>query len=119
MSNHELTHSELAVLTAIVCHIEAHGYAPSTRELCEMTGIKSTSTLHSAKMALKEKGIIECASGKNRAIKVKDGPKIVLCKNCKHRHKTNTGLAIWDICHRLNRRTEDDFYCAYGREKDE
>lgn len=39
---------------------------------------------------------------------------VVLCKDCKHRHKVNTGLAIWQVCHKLNRQTDDDFYCAYG-----
>ena len=42
---------------------------------------------------------------------------IVRCKNCRHRHKVNTGLAIWDVCHKLNRQTEDEFFCAYGEEK--
>lgn len=43
----------------------------------------------------------------------------VRCKDCKHRHKVNTGLAIWQVCHRLNRQTDDDFYCAYGERKDD
>ena len=54
----------------------------------------------------------EVDSAKADAIKVR-------CKDCKHRHKVNTGLAIWQVCHRLNRQTDDDFYCAYGERKDD
>ena len=46
-----------------------------------------------------------------------DVVEVVRCKDCKHRKKTNTGLAIWDMCFRLNHRPEDDFFCGYGEKE--
>ena len=44
---------------------------------------------------------------------------IVHCKDCVYRKKTNTGLGFWYVCHKLNRNVADEFYCAYGEEKDD
>lgn len=115
----ELTKREKKVYEAIVEYIGKHGYSPTLREVGIKTGINSTSSVYYAVRNLKLKGYIDTEECKRRVITLKDNPnKVVLCKNCKYRHKTNTGLAIWMVCHKLNRQTADDFYCAYGEEKD-
>ena len=40
----ELHPSAAAVLIAIDEHLSEHGYAPTIRELCELTGLASTQT---------------------------------------------------------------------------
>lgn len=42
------------------------GRTPSVREICEATGLKSTSTVHHHLSALEEKGLIEREHGLNR-----------------------------------------------------
>lgn len=46
------------------------GRVPSVREICEATGLKSTSTIHLHLKNLEEKGLIEREHGVNRCIKV-------------------------------------------------
>ena len=106
------------VYDAIVAYIGKNGHSPTLRELGIKVGINSTSTIYYIIKNLELKGYIDAAKGKRRAIVLKDVPKIVHCKDCRHRHKTNTGLAIWMVCHKLNRQTADNFYCAYGEVKD-
>ena len=113
-----LTSSEKVVYGAIVKFIGEYGYAPSTRELCELTGYNSTSTIHLAKKGLEEKGYIEMVPKKNRAVVAKDVPKIVRCGNCRHRYLHNNLLVIEHRCKRLCRTAKDPtFFCAYGEEK--
>lgn len=38
--------SEQRVLDAVIIFIQKNGYSPSIRELCDMTGLTSTSTVH-------------------------------------------------------------------------
>lgn len=47
------------------------GRVPSVRELCQATGLKSTSTVHLHLNTLEERGLIEREHGVNRCIKVK------------------------------------------------
>lgn len=46
------------------------GHVPSVRELCQATGLKSTSTVHLHLKNLEERGLIEREPGLNRCIKL-------------------------------------------------
>lgn len=46
------------------------GRVPSVREICEQTGLSSTSTVHHHLKALEEKGFIEREHGVNRCIRI-------------------------------------------------
>ena len=60
------------ILNIIIEYFEQHGYAPSIRELCEITGLKSTSTIHNHIKVMLECGMLETDSewGTPRAIRV-------------------------------------------------
>lgn len=51
------------VLKAIVDYIAEHQYPPSVRELCDMTGLKSTSSINRYITKLLEEGKLETDSG--------------------------------------------------------
>ena len=46
------------------------GRVPSVREICEETGLSSTSTVHHHLKALEEKGVISREHGVNRCIQI-------------------------------------------------
>ena len=46
------------------------GYPPSVREICEATGLKSTSTVHGHLIRLEKKGLLYRDSMKPRALSV-------------------------------------------------
>ncbi|MFH1512027.1 MAG: transcriptional repressor LexA [Bacillota bacterium] len=48
--------------------VKAKGYPPSVREICEATGLRSTSTVHAHLKRLEKKGLISRDSMKPRAI---------------------------------------------------
>jgi repressor LexA len=54
----------------IVEFINENGFAPSIREMCEGTGIRSTSTIHSHLKRLQEEGRLTVGRGKRRALTV-------------------------------------------------
>ena len=62
------------VLKAIAEYMEVHSYAPSVRELCAMTGLKSTSTVHAHLFRMQQEGLIETDHGFNtsRALRISD-----------------------------------------------
>jgi repressor LexA len=62
--------SRALIMGAIVNYMLQYDYPPTTREICELTGLKSTSTVnhHLAKMA--EQGLIEYQEGQPRTIRV-------------------------------------------------
>jgi repressor LexA len=66
------------IMQAIISYIEKHQYAPTVRELLEMTGIKSTSTIHRHILVLIDKGRLETDAewGTPRALRV-PGYKII------------------------------------------
>jgi len=49
------------------------GRVPSLRELCDATGLRSTSTIHLHLKTLEERGLIEREKGLNRCIKIVNG----------------------------------------------
>lgn len=60
------------ILEKIISYITEHGYPPTIREICNMTGIKSTSTIHNHLNKMIESGMLETDSGigSTRAIRV-------------------------------------------------
>lgn len=114
----KLNKTQMKIYNATVEYISKNGYAPTLRELCKMTGIKSLSTAHYSINKLGRLGYIKTFPGKSRAILLeKESVEIVRCKNCKYRNKVNTGVAVWQMCHKFNKKMDDNFFCAYGEEK--
>ena len=60
--------SQAKILSYIEKVSHQRGYPPSVREICEATGLKSTSTVHGHLIRLQNKGLIERDSMKPRAI---------------------------------------------------
>jgi repressor LexA len=65
-----LTHRQREILDLIAWFQELNGYAPTTRELAELTGIKSTNGIAEHLKALRRKGAVTWVEGKNRTLKV-------------------------------------------------
>ncbi len=65
-----LTKREKEILNIITDYIKENGYAPSVREMCEITGLKSTSTVHTYLKGLQEKGFIQRKENFPRALRV-------------------------------------------------
>ena len=60
------------ILQAIIEYIEQHGYPPTTREIGEMVGLKSTCSVHAHLQRLFREGKIETDAGLGapRAIRI-------------------------------------------------
>jgi repressor LexA len=58
------------ILKAINKYYENYGFSPTVREIAEMTGLKSTATVHRHLESLKEQGRISWNPTMPRAIKV-------------------------------------------------
>ena len=60
------------VLNAVIVYIREHQYPPSVREICDMTGLKSTSSVHKYIDELLTDGALEtdCGIGTARALRV-------------------------------------------------
>jgi len=67
-----LTERESQVLNIIVEYIKENGYGPSVREIGNIIGLKSTSSVHAHLKNLQEKGYIERKENFPRALKVID-----------------------------------------------
>ncbi len=65
-----LTEREKEILQTIIDYIEDNEYVPSVREICDMVGLKSPSTVHGHLKKLKDKGYIERKENFPRAMKV-------------------------------------------------
>lgn len=48
-----------AILKAIIAYIEEHGYPPTNREIGAMVGLKSTSSVYTHLLKMKDSGMIE------------------------------------------------------------
>lgn len=77
-----VSRSDIEVFTEIVSYIKVHQYAPTVRELCELTGAKSTSTVHYHIHNLIDAGLLETDHGAGipRALRL-PGYKYVRCGN--------------------------------------
>ncbi len=69
LSAPELTDRQQAVLDVLRSHTAEHGYPPTVREIGEVLGMASSSTVHSHLAALERAGIIERDPTKPRALK--------------------------------------------------
>jgi len=63
-----LTERQQQILNAITSFINEKGYSPTVRELADMVGIKSSSTLYRHLQKLAKKGYITKERGKPRTI---------------------------------------------------
>lgn len=61
---------EKAILKYIEKEINKKGYAPTIREICEETGIKSTASVYNYMVSLKKKGYIEYDTKRCRTLKI-------------------------------------------------
>lgn len=68
--NYELTKKQKNLLEIITSYIDDNKIAPTTRELGEITGLKSTSTIHGYLERLKAKGYITWQEGFPRTLRV-------------------------------------------------
>ena len=59
----DVSENTLHVLSCIVNYFEEHGYAPSIREICELTGLKSTQSVHYQIQKLFNHGYIDTDHG--------------------------------------------------------
>lgn len=65
-----MTERQKEILGTIIKYIEREGISPTVRELCDITGIKSTSTIHGYIKRLQNQGYIEMIKGSPRSIRV-------------------------------------------------
>lgn len=65
----QLTDRQQAVLEVLRAHMAEHGYPPTVREVGQVLGMASSSTVHSHLAALERAGIIERDPTKPRALK--------------------------------------------------
>ncbi len=65
-----LSEKQRQVLHTILDYTKDHGYPPTVRELCELTNLKSTSTMHGHLQRLERDGYIVRVHGGPRTIKV-------------------------------------------------
>lgn len=66
----DLTEKQEEVFKAIKDYIQGYGYSPTIRELCSITGRKSSGTIHASLKILKRKGYIDYSYNRNRTIRV-------------------------------------------------
>lgn len=65
----KVTDEEL--LNIIMDYITTHNYPPTIRELCELSGIMSSSTMHYRLLKMRDKGLIDFVDYEPRTISVK------------------------------------------------
>jgi SOS-response transcriptional repressor LexA len=66
----KLTRAQLNVLDAIDKNLKRNKYPPSVQEICDISGLKSKSTVHRHLLNLKEKGYILWEDGQPRTLKI-------------------------------------------------
>lgn len=64
----DLTKSQEMVLNAIRTFTAERGYSPSVRDLCEMCGLRSTSSVHAHLKSLEKKGYLKKHENQPRAL---------------------------------------------------
>ncbi|HBQ26742.1 MAG TPA: repressor LexA [Syntrophomonas sp.] len=78
--DNKISARQQAILDCIKNKIRTDGYPPSVREIGEIVGLKSSSTVHSHLLQLEEKGLLKRDPTKPRAIiplDMDDGPNII------------------------------------------
>ncbi|MEA2827924.1 MAG: repressor LexA [Actinomycetota bacterium] len=71
MTDPALTERQRGILDCIVSHTREHGYPPSVREIGEVVGLNSTSTVHAHLATLQRLGYLRRDPTKPRAIEVR------------------------------------------------
>lgn len=66
----KLTEKQKNILKLIKKYIEKNGYSPTLRELCDLTKLKSTSSIYSHLNKLQEAGYIKKERGEARTLRV-------------------------------------------------
>ena len=66
----DLSSKQREILEYMISSVKSKGYPPSVREICEATGLKSTSTVHGHLSRLEKKGYIKRDPSKPRAIEL-------------------------------------------------
>jgi len=64
--------TRLRVLAAIVTHVRRKGYPPTVRDLMEIVGLESPSSVHWHLRQLRDTGLIAVEADKPRTIRVTD-----------------------------------------------
>lgn len=70
MKREALTQKQGEVLDNIILFQQMHGYPPTVRKLCGMSGVRSTSTIALHMNQLKERGYITWISTMPRTIRI-------------------------------------------------
>lgn len=65
-----MTGKQLEVLNTIKDYIDREGIPPTVRELCDIVGLKSPSTMHGHIKRLESQGYISMIKGSPRSIKI-------------------------------------------------
>ena len=73
MQEQKLSEKQNKVLDAIIRYKQIHGFPPTVREICDLIGYKSTSSVASHLKVLREKGMITWVESMPRTITVVGG----------------------------------------------
>lgn len=73
-----LTQRQRAILLMIHQHVEEHGYPPSVREIGDVVGLKSPSSVHAQLESLEDKGFLRRDPTKPRALELGRDPETAL-----------------------------------------
>ena len=65
------------ILSYISAYVDQNGFSPSVRELCSMSGYKSTATVHRYIKQLESEGLISHQTAKSRTIVIEKGGQTV------------------------------------------
>jgi repressor LexA len=65
-----MTPAQRELVDAVERFWAENGFPPTVRELCEMTGRSSTSTIHAHLLRLQKAGIVEWRPGRQRTLRV-------------------------------------------------
>lgn len=75
----KITEKQQEILNFIKEEIKKHGYPPTTREICDGVGLKSTSSVYFHLVSLEEKGYIYRDPTKPRAIRLHKDTGMLRC----------------------------------------
>lgn len=89
----KLTEAQKRVYDAIVAFTAERGYSPSIRELCAITGLSSSSTVHCHITAIQKKGVLHRGKSLPRSIVVHAPPGC--CCYCGERAGATKAASTW------------------------
>ena len=128
-----LSEREEKVFNAIVDFINLNAYPPTNRELCNLTGLTSTSSVHATLKSLETKGYIKTLKNQRRALSIvstaADMVEVVRCKECRYyfdnrcNHPSNlVAYRVPDFgehyVYKDGIKVKPDHYCGYGKRKE-